>query len=267
MAATIAKKTFKFYMTKSAILHCLLVVIAVVSTKLMFWNQENVRKTNLKLIESSVRVDMVAMPKFTIKELKTMDLGSEGEPEPTPKPLEKVKPIVDSKGPKFLKKKKKVNFMDMMKNLSKKKVVKSKKKPRKKKKKKGSGGITNSDRSALNKLVLSGNKLSKGLALTGSANAAAQEGFNLYVSKLPNYVRQNWNLPAYLMGKEFRCRIRVYLAASGKLLRAEVYESSGDEDYDNRALDAVRRSSPFPSLESAYSNRGIKGEILLGFPL
>jgi TonB family protein len=257
-------KPFKFYMTKSMFLHLALVVLAVVSTKLMFWNQENIRKTNIKLVEASVRIDMVAMPKFTIKELKSMDLGSEGEVEP--EPIIKAKPIDNSKGPEFLKKKKKKpNFMDMMKNLSKQKVSKQKK--RKKKIKKGNDGISNNDRSDLSKLVLSGNKLSKGMALTGGSNAAAQEGFQLYVSKLPNFVRPRWNLPAYLMGKELRCRIRVYLAPSGKLLKAEIYESSGDADYDQRSLAAVQKSSPFPSLDKAYSNKGIKGEILLGFPL
>jgi len=265
MAMTVNGKSFKYYMTQSTVLHVLLVLIALVSTKIALLNKDKIRKTNIKLIEASVKVDMVAMPKFTIKELKSMDLGSEGEPEPEPIVKKVVQP--DIKGPEFLKKKKKKSFLDMMKNLSAKKVSKSKKKP-KAKKKTGNRGMSNTDRSALNKLVLSGNKLSKGIALTGGANAAAQEGFNLYVSKLPNFVRPNWKLPAYLRDKkDLRCRIRIYLAASGKVLRAEIYESSGNDDFDKRALSTVQKSSPFPSLDSSYSNKGIKGDILLGFPL
>ena len=222
----------------------------------------------MKLIESSVRVDVVAMPKLTLKELKALPPISRGL-EDAPVKKEVIKKDIINKDDVVLEKKvKKANFLDLMKNLSNKEVKKSKKKIQKKKVKRGNKNGLNIDTNTLKNLVAEGNKVSKGVALsgTGSANADMTE-FNLYMAALPAHVRLHWRLPGYLMDKGLKCRIRIFLNESGKLLKAEVYETSGEEEFDERALKAVQSSSPFPRVPSLNTKNALNGEIVLGFPL
>ncbi len=115
--------------------------------------------------------------------------------------------------------------------------------------------------------MIQGNKISEGVSLTGSGASASNGEFERYVDSLPNFIRPHWRLPSYLLGKELRCRIRVYISEDGRLLRAIIHESSGEEEYDNKAIEAVKSASPFPGLGKEYAKRGVDGEILLGFPL
>jgi TonB family protein len=54
---------------------------------------------------------------------------------------------------------------------------------------------------------------------------------------------------------------------SGHVSRAEIYQSSGDSEYDQKSLDAVNAASPFPQLSEEFGRRALNGDILLGFPL
>jgi TonB family protein len=71
---------------------------------------------------------------------------------------------------------------------------------------------------------------------------------------------------SFLLDKKLKCRIRIWIAMNGSVTRAEIYEPSGDNEYDQRALDAVRATS-FPPLSAEFGRRAINGDILLGFPL
>jgi outer membrane biosynthesis protein TonB len=51
------------------------------------------------------------------------------------------------------------------------------------------------------------------------------------------------------------------------LLRLHVYESSGNEEYDKRALQTVERAAPFPSVSLKIRERVLNGDLILGFPL
>ena len=115
-------------------------------------------------------------------------------------------------------------------------------------------------------LLLQGNKLSKGTGIVGDG-IAATETFALYLGKLPMIVRPHWILPSYLLDKDLKCRIRIYLSENGKLLRSNIFETSGNIEYDNKALLAVKKASPFPELAENIKKRGIDGDIVLGFPL
>ena len=228
-------------------------------------------KKNFTFIQSSVRVDVVAMPKISLKRLKAIqtlkssnsDVGG----------IEEETPVEDknTNDKTFLKEKKKKNFSDLLNRLSKRKVKKDKKINKKKGKgsgnKKSSGTLSNSARNELRDLVLAGNKLSKGSAIVGSSGAAVAGIVGEYLGSLPDHVRPNWKLPSFLIDKELTCRIRIFLSKTGKLLKAEVFESSGNDTYDQRALNAVRSSSPYPNLPEEVISKAINGEIVLGFPL
>lgn len=223
------------------------------------WFQNNNSQKEIKIIQSSVRVDIVEMPKFTVQELKRMDIAP---PSPDTKEEEERPSADKSKSDlEFKQKIKKVNLNNLLNNLSKKNTAK-----RKKKKVKGNQNL-NAHRKQLRKLVLEGNKVSAGTSLMGDGLAQARTAFNNYVSVLPNFVRPNWKLPSYLIDRGLKCRIRVFIAANGKILRAEIYESSGESEFDLKALSSVKQVHSFPKPDREILPRVAAGDVILGFPL
>ncbi len=222
---------------------------------------------NIKLAKASVRVDLVKMPTLTIKELKTLrQLESSGGKQ---KPIVEKKEVVTDENA-FIKKKKKQDFMSLLKNLSERQVeTKVKKVDKKETKNKGPSGpkISGAMRGKLKKLLIAGNKLGSGTAIVGSGDAEAQGALDRYATMLPEHVRPNWKLPSYLINKDLTCRVKLYLAPDGDLIKAEIFESSGDDEYDARALGAVKSSTPFPALPDEIATHGGRGSIVLGFPL
>ena len=91
--------------------------------------------------------------------------------------------------------------------------------------------------------------------------------FQIYIAKLPEMIKPQWKLPSFLLSKGLKCRVRIWINNDGTLKRAEIYQSSGDQEYDHRAIQAVERAAPFPKLSEEYGNRAQNGDIVLGFPL
>src|SRR5690606_25826173 len=103
-------------------IHMLLIVIALVAAKFTWDRLEEKRAANIQLVQSSVRVDVVAMPEMTLKELKTFEESPIEEVAPAVP--EETKPEVTTPDqPEFIKETKKQDFASMLKNLSQKKVV------------------------------------------------------------------------------------------------------------------------------------------------
>lgn len=264
--SSMQERPFSRWFYRSILLHACIITVILLSSTVFKKIIDQKKKSNIRLVESSVRVDVVAMPSMTIKELKAVGAVPLNKGKPIEAPKEVKTPDLNNSKTEFLKQKKQKNFMDLLKNMAKKKIPKSKTKSAKVKKgsRKGKAdGINNRD---LKQLILAGNKLSEGSALTGNSGAAADD-FTRYISSLPDFVRPKWKLPSYMMDQGLKCRIRVFLNPTGRILRAEIYESSGNSEYDSRALEAVKVSSPFPELAESFKSRGINGDIVLGFPL
>lgn len=222
------------------------------------------KDNDVEIIRSAVRVDVVGMPKFTIQELKKM----EAQPvvEKIPEAIKGAKEETKAETEDVIKKgdlviqeegKKKSNFLNLLSDYSSKKVTAKVQK----KGKKAGAGIKN-----LDSLIMEGNKLSKGSALTGDYSDAENSAFSAYVQNLPGIIRPFWKLPEFLLGKDLRCRIKIYLSPEGKLLKLELQESSGVAEFDNRAERAVREATfpaPSPEVASRLTNSGI----ILGFPI
>lgn len=268
-----------FYVRRSTYVHVGLVLLTLISGKIVISQQEKLRNANMELISASVKVDMVAMPKYTLNELKNISSGVEEakKEEITPEVIEKkaepekeivaekVEPKVEEKdtGPTFeeANKKKRQDFLSKLKDIGNKKI----KNDGNVKAEKGLYGDKSTD---LKQLVLAGNKLSKGSAMYGDSNAGDLTAFQAYVVRLPDLVRSKWILPTFLEGKKnLKCRVRVWVALNGEVFRAEVYQSSGEPEFDKRAVDAVKAASPFPRLSDDIAKRALNGDIGLGFPL
>jgi TolA protein len=268
---------FNFFLRRSTYVHILLVVSTMISGKIAYNINMAQREKNMELIQASVRVDMVAMPTHTINELKNLSSGVEQakkeEKSPEIVKEEKVEPKVEPKAEKVAEKaeanetafeeaqaKKRKDFLSKLKTIGNKKVESEGNQ-------KAEKGLYGEKDSALKNLVLSGNKLKTGTAMTGDGGAAELTAFQAYASRLPDLVRPHWKLPSFLMDKNLKCRVRVWLTMSGEVARAVVYQSSGDAEYDQRAVDAVKSAAPFPALKEEFGKRATNGDILLGFPL
>lgn len=223
------------------------------------------KNNDVEIIRSSVRVDVVGMPKFTVQELKKMEAQPiiEKQPEVAKGVKEETKPEQDD----VIKKddlviqeqgKKKTSFLNILNEASSTKVTA--KKAESKGTKAGTGDKN------LDSLIIEGNRLSKGSALVGDYTDEQNSEFSAYVQNLPGVIRPYWKLPSFLLEKNLRARIKIYLSPEGKLLRLEMNESSGDAEFDARAQAAVR-SATFPKPSAEVGARLTSSGIILGFPL
>jgi TonB family protein len=216
----------------------------------------------LNVIQSSVRVDVVAMPKFTVQELKKMKVQAP-TPEVKGEDISKkvAEDIIKPDDIVIKKVKKKINLKNLLSNLGKKeKKIKIKKGSKK-------GKIDLESKKQLKKLILEGNKVSAGTSTVGDNTSLDQTMFSNYVSALPNFVRPHWKLPSYLMDKDLKCRLRIFIGSNGKILNTEIYESSGVEEFDKKALQSLSSISSFPKPDGDIVSRLAAGEVVLGFPL
>jgi len=119
----------------------------------------------------------------------------------------------------------------------------------------------------MKQILLEGNKISAGESITGDKSEKATATFDRYLQKLPSVVRPYWKLPSYLMGQNFRCRVKIFISRSGDILKTEIFESSGNSEYDQRALSAIKSVKQFPVPDNEILSYVVSGRVVLGFPL
>ncbi len=225
-----------------------------------------VKKTEVTTIRTAVRVDVVQMPRMTLRELKALEQqggGGVGSGLNGDSSGQETQEATGGGDIEFLRKKQKKDFMSMLRNISKTKVDVDEKKIGKK----GPIGVPGRYRGEIRNLLLAGNKLSKGTRFTGGGTSGVPTLFNSYLLSLPDSVRPFWKLPSYLMDRGLRCRVRIFLKFNGDLIKAGIYQSSGISEYDNKALNAVKKTKRFPPVPHEIRYRVLRGDILLGFPL
>ena len=259
--------SLKHYVRKSLCIHSGLLLTVVLFSLVTGFFSKKQRQANILLVKSSVRVDVVAMPRMTLKELKNIEVDIRGVGEKKAVPDSSTPPVPQkSDGAEFKVEKKEIKFKDMLKKYSGRKRVEKAQKIVKNKHKAASSLNTLGSKK-LKKLILAGNRLAKGNTLTGEGGAEIQGQFQEYASRFPDWVRPHWNLPGYLMNKNFQCRIRVFVSATGELIKVKVVDSSNEDEYDQKAIAAIENASPFPPPPDSIRARVIKGDIILGFPL
>lgn len=260
-----ATKSFDRDFNKNFILslgaHGLLVLLSFIGGEFI---EKAFHNNDIEIIRSSVRVDVVGMPKFTVQELKKMQAEPivENEPEVAKGVKEETKTetedvikkddlVIQEEG------KKKESFLNILNDYSSKKVTA---KVEKKGKRAGDGNKN------LDSLIIEGNRLSKGSALVGDYTDEQNSAFSAYVQNIPGIIRPFWKLPSYLLEKSLRCRIKIFLSPAGKLLKLEMQESSGESEFDARAVTAIKAAN-FPQPSEEVGARLTNSGIILGFPL
>jgi colicin import membrane protein len=245
--------------------HTVLVLIAVLGGEAMV---RIFRSSDVEIVRSSVRVDVVGMPKLTVQELKELQkmappevqqpLEAKGAAETKQAPVEDVIKEGDLVIQEVAKQKKKASFLNLVADYSSQKVAP---KPQLKGSDKGSGS------KHLESLVMEGNRLSKGSALVGDLSDGDVTEFSAYVQTIPEIIRPRWKLPTYLLERDLRCRIRIHLGLNGQVLKLDILESSGLSEFDARAEKAIRDAAPFPKPSELVGARLTSSGIILGFPL
>lgn len=249
---------FNHYLASATFAHVLIGCFLFVGQNLNLFSFDKKIKFNddLVIVENAIKVDVVGLPKLTLQELKNIDIENITDKEPEPVKNETPKTVKETSDVEFKKASKKVDLSKLLGNISKKKVVAKKKKKEDK-----------INRKELQKIILEGNKVSKGSSLTGSKIDQDIEVFSSYVQKIPDIVKPYWKLPSYLINENLRARIRVFIDKNGKLIKVELFESSGVEEFDSRALSALKNVDLFPIPPEEIRSRLVSGQVVLGFPL
>lgn len=108
-----------------------------------------------------------------------------------------------------------------------------------------------------------GNQVNQGTSSTG----VLAKTMNAYAGHIVDKVRSHWGLPPYLNNQGLRAEVRIFIDASGSLLRYQFTHASGNQVFDDYVKAAITRAAPFapPPQEMA---RGLRsGGIDLQFPL
>ncbi|EPZ52230.1 TonB family C-terminal domain protein [Bacteriovorax sp. BAL6_X] len=212
----------------------------------------------VRVIGKAIKVDVVAMPKMTYQELKKMT--------PPKEQVEVVKEKAKDTGgsdkailEKATQQKSLKDMLSKFANRNVKTDTKTKQKARPKK-------ITE-DTTDYSNIIAAGNKLSDGSSYTGTGSAQAQGDFDNYVISVMEAVRKHWRLPAYLANLELSCHVQVFINSQGKLLEYKIIKSSGNAEYDSKAVGSIRAVGSFPRPKKEITNRLVAGELVLAFPI
>ena len=224
-----SKSSFSQFVLLSTGLH--MGLILVVLGKINFFPREDVLLTN------SIKVTMVALP----------------DKEPPKKPISKAN------SPK---KKKKVS---LNKKKSKKKKIKSKNKNEQKnafEKLKQKSAFESLKKKATPPKEFKGNIINEGHSLEGLSQARFHEYYQLFKDHLYN----NWTVPKWLEGQDYKAEAVVKIDRQGSLVVKSLTKSSGNTVFDESILTAIDKSVPFPSPPDSIKSVISRQTFKLGFP-
>jgi TolA protein len=93
----------------------------------------------------------------------------------------------------------------------------------------------------------------KGSETAGNANSQQ------YIGLVWTRIQKNWTLPPTLMPREnIEAIVAIRIARSGALEFADFEKRSGNRYFDDAALKAVKKSSPFPPFPGRMTDSGIE---------
>ena len=245
--------------------HLLFLFFILIATYIHFWKEEE----EGIVIVPSIQVDVVSMPKFTLEELRKMDIDVTKD---VTKEIAKDEPKVDEKKdeneaeekPQEVKDPPPPQIDDLLKELSKKKIKSSKSETKDKNQK---VELSEEKREELKRLALEGNKLMQGQAVEGLSDQQLQEEIEIYTAQLSSRIKNFWILPSYLIDRPLRARIKIFIDGAGKLLSHEILSSSGEAEFDQRAVQSIIKAAPFMIPHKDLVPRLLRGNIVIVFPL
>lgn len=230
-------------------------------------------------LSQAVRVDMVALPDKT-NELpeKEQAILKEENPAPKPEPKSEPEPEKETKLPEPEKKEKPKELpqkenkdhdavslektkakqkaaLDKLKKLSALEKIKQDVASDEQKKKHDSNKPTST-------APIKGRTLSAGTRLTGLDKLQSDN----YLAQLDSKVKAQWTLPQWLIDKPFKARVIVRIDENGRVIFKAISQSSGNKTYDEYALAAVEKASPFGKVPDKFVDIYRVDGITFAFP-
>jgi TonB family protein len=101
--------------------------------------------------------------------------------------------------------------------------------------------------------------------LTYNSNSINNEK-DLYLLKIKNLVSSNWIIPNWISIENKRVLIKAYIDFDGTILKIELIQSSGNEDLDISAIEAIEKTKTFFPTPEKYKNNIKKNGITFSFP-
>jgi colicin import membrane protein len=103
-----------------------------------------------------------------------------------------------------------------------------------------------------------GNQLSKGSSLSGLTRLDHAK----YLDDLEARIKNNWHPPKFLANAKLRVRVVLMIDPTGSILKKMIVQSSGNNVFDESAMNAVEGSMPLPpppeSLHGILANQGVE---------
>lgn len=231
------EKPFHKEIKSSVIFH--VIVLGAFSLKNIFFSPPSID------YKSAIRVDIVGLPdKITspkpqkrseeTKEDKKEDKPVPAKKEEVKKPEEKVVP--QAKNKKDVKDIQK-DALEKLKALEKIKSTVNNEK-------------TQTDAiERLKKQEYRGNNLAAGNSLTGTDKFQ----YDAYIGELDSHVKGFWDLPRWLSEEVLKTVVKVKIDNRGFVTFKQIVVSSGNQAYDEVAIQTVTKASPFPVPPSKFS--------------
>lgn len=250
------QKSFDWYWKRSMVFHVLLITFMLLANKFHFLDFTT---PDPKIILPSVRVDIVELPKYTLEELKKLEIA------PPPTAINaKAKENIDEKAVVPTKTKNESTiFEEIVKKTERKladKTIDDLKKLQLQK-------DVENRREDMKQMILAGNKLQQGTLLQGEEVQQQLSEFEQYILEVTEKVRYQWKLPTYLQNTALKCRIQLFINARGLVEMSKIVESSGNEEYDSWALRSIQDAVPFKEPNSNVLPELLRGKFILGYPL
>lgn len=217
--------------------------------------------------KKAIRVDVVDLPSLKFNELNQVDLTKEVAPQTqTAKADERAVPTVNPTAMQLPKTEKSAEKKkDEPKNSAQKRLEEIQKNIRAEAKRQE---ILNKYKqgqkvaSADTRPALGGNIISKGGSVQGDVANEADE----FTATVQTHVRKFWQAPPWSVGQNYKVRVVVKIAPSGRVLSKFISRTSGRSEFDSSALEAVEAANPFPAPPELFKRIVMNEGIECGFP-
>lgn len=93
-------------------------------------------------------------------------------------------------------------------------------------------------------------------SISTAFGATADDDAAAYLGQVEKRIMAVWKLPPKSNG--LKVALRYTLAANGSVSFVRVEKSSGDQSFDDSAVQAVRRASPFPAPPKSFPNGDLR---------
>ncbi|MBS1963837.1 MAG: TonB family protein [Bdellovibrionales bacterium] len=113
-------------------------------------------------------------------------------------------------------------------------------------------------------IVIKGNQVSKGTALSGDAKEKAEAG---YYDVIRDHVAEYWALPEWLRRQKLTAQIQIRIDPAGRILSSKFVKTSGNPQFDEAILGTLKDAEPLPRPPKELTSSLADDGIVFGFPL